>query len=188
MRTIGRSNRMKRERRSANPTRERLETYISENPGMSFSLILSVFRMNAGTLRYHLEYLEGAHKIKMVKKDNTRCYFPDYLATFLSSGSNGKELTSMEKRITSIIDGSPGITRKELLTSVDIRREDLSQVIRKLREKNIICVSGEGKHCGYETLTKDKLTGQILSVLIDKLLDNEIDMDTFRRIKDKLES
>jgi predicted transcriptional regulator len=177
---------MKRERNSENPTRERLEQYISENPGISFNFIMSAFRMNAGTLRYHLEYLEGAHRIKMVKKGNNRCYFPDYMATYISAGSNGRELSTIEKRIASIIDGNPGITRKGILSSMDIRKEELTRVIHKLREKNVICRSEND--AGFETLTRERILGEVMAILIEKLLDNEIDFDTFRAIKNRLET
>lgn len=184
----GRNLGMKRERESVNPTREALERYIIENPGSSFNRIMMVFKMNAGTLRYHLEYLEGAKRIKMVKKGSNRCYFPDYLASFLSCGTDGKQLSTMEKRIASVISRNPGISRKELLSSVDIRRHDLTQIIRKLKEKNVIWENDSDHEATYEPVTKEKLIGEVMAVLIEKLLDNEIDFETFRAIKDKLGS
>jgi len=178
---------MKREREVDSPTRDRLERYISENPGVSFNMMASVFRMNSGTLRYHLEYLEGGHRIKMVKKDNQRCYFPDYLATVLSVNLNGKELSPMEKRIASVIVKDPGISRKELLESIDIRRTELSQIIRKLKEKKMIIESQQGSDPFYEPVSRERLIGEIMAVLVEKLLNNEIDIEMFRAIKDKLD-
>jgi predicted transcriptional regulator len=179
---------MKRERESRNPTREALERYIAENPGSSFNRISSVFKMNSGTLRYHLEYLQGANRIRMVKKGNKRCYFPDYLATYLSCGTNGRELTSIEKRVASVISKSPGISRKEILSSIDIRRQELTQVIRKLKEENVIWEHDSHRGPIYEPVTRERLIGEVIAVLIEKLLDKEIDMETFRAIKDRLES
>jgi hypothetical protein len=40
---------------------------------------------------------------------------------------------------------------------------------------------------GYEYITKDKLREEMLNELLNKLLADEIDEDTFKKIKKKLE-
>ena len=50
---------MKRERGNKSDTRDVLDRYILENPGVSFIHIMKVFGINRGTLRYHMDYLLG---------------------------------------------------------------------------------------------------------------------------------
>lgn len=177
---------MKRERKSVNPTREELIKYIGSNPGISFNMIKTAFRLNDGTLRYHLEYLEGEKMIIMIKRGHNRCYFTDYYSSIQSSGSNGRELSSVERRVFSIVEGRPGIARKEILQSMEIRRTDLYRTIRSLKEKRMIWELTDGRVTRYEPITKEKLKGEVIAILIEKLLDEEIDMETFRAIKDRI--
>ncbi len=179
---------MKGERNTENPTREELAGYIKDNPGASFNMIKTAFRLNEGTLRYHLEYLIGEERIKMIKRGKNRCYVPDLFSGFRSNGSNGRELSSMERRVYTVIGGRPGITRKDILQALDIRRNDLYTIIRSLKEKKLVWELTDDGITRYEPITKEKLKGEVIAILIEKLLDEEIDMETFRAIKDRIES
>lgn len=179
---------MKGERGESNPTREELDRYICQNPGSSFNLIKIAFRLNPGTLRYHLEYLENENRIKMVRKGRARCYFPDYLARFKAEGKGGSELNKMQKRVHSLILENPGITRKQIISSLDISRETLSSTISELKGRKMILETPKGKEMVLEVISRKRLAGEIIAVLVDKILEDEMDMESFRMIKEKVES
>ncbi len=178
---------MKGRRGESNPTREELDRYICQNPGVSFKLIQVAFRINHGTLRYHLDHLEKENKIRSVLEKGRKRYFPDYLASFSKNGLGGKELSSTQKRVRTLIGEHPGITRKELLSSLDIGREDLTDVISALKERRLIREVERDGVIGYQMMTRRKLAGEVIAILVEKVIDREMDMDTFRMIKERVD-
>ena len=50
---------------AAHETRKRLMLYIQENPGTTFQRLKGVFKLNEGTLRYHLNYLRRTKRIRI---------------------------------------------------------------------------------------------------------------------------
>lgn len=164
-----------------------MERYICQNPGASFNLIKSAFRMNPGTLRYHLEILERMERIRKVKKGTMNRYFPDYLARFRNLGSGKKNLKNDHRRVHNLIEENPGITRREILTSLDIGRDDLSSALKDLRDRKMIMEIKGSKDHGYEVLNERRIAGEIIGILVNKVLDEEMDMETFRTIKERVE-
>jgi predicted transcriptional regulator len=179
---------MKGNRGETNPTREELDRYICQNPGASFSLIKTAFRINSGTLRYHLDYLERENRIRSILEKGNKRYFPDFLARFTRNGLGDREMSGNQRRVRNLIAENPGITRKKILTSLDISREELTESISALREKRLITVEEEGGTTTYMVMTGKKLAAEVIAILVEKVLDSEMDMETFRMIKDRVDS
>ena len=53
-------------------TRRVLKEYISDNPGVTFKLLMNVLNLNKGTLTYHLDHLLKRRVIVQEKKGRER--------------------------------------------------------------------------------------------------------------------
>jgi predicted transcriptional regulator len=178
---------MKGVRGTNNPLRDELDRYISDHPGCTFNLLEKAFRMNKGTLRYHLEILERESRIKKTREGRSNRYFPDYMARFRTLGSGVRDLSNGHRRVLTVIEGDPGITRKGILSHLEISRASLTRALSDLKERRMIKEIGKEGGPSYEAITSKKLAGEIIAILVTKVLDGEMDMEMFRSIRDRIE-
>jgi predicted transcriptional regulator len=185
---MGGAGRMNPDGASVHETRKRLLFYIAENPGATFQTLKRVFRINDGTLRYHLDYLRRKKKIRQIKKDNRRTYVPSELRMDLHAPtSRRRELSREQKRLLDLIILDPGISRSELLDRSREPRKQLSYNLNRLNELGFIWKARSGGRTGYAPITSKELYRQAYAVIVDRLLDEEIDIDTYRELKRKLD-
>ena len=177
---------MKRERGNKSETRELLDRYILEHPGVSFTHIMKVFGINRGTLRYHLEYLLGEDRVRSVRKGQQNCYFSNSRAA-LDPVTGCSDLNGKQIRLLRAIKENPGISRKELLDLTKQSREEINYNLRRLKEKRVIWKIADGGDPCYEYITKEQLAAEMMAIILEKFLDDEIDRDTFLLLKRKLE-
>lgn len=177
---------MKRERGNKSETRDVLDHYILEHPGVSFTHIMKVFGINRGTLRYHLDYLQGEERVRSVRKGQQNCYFSNQRAV-LDSVTGSRELNSKQIRLLRAIKENPGISRKELLDLTKQSREEVNYNLRRLKEKKMIWKIADGGDPCYEYITKEQLAVEMMAIVLEKFLDDEIDRETFLLLKEKLE-
>jgi predicted transcriptional regulator len=166
----------------AHETRKRLMLYIRENPGATFQRLKGVFKLNEGTLRYHLNYLIRTERIIQVMKNHKRTYLPAGMALH-----KDVRLNRDQKRLMDLIKEAPGITRKELLERSRQSRKLLSYNLSRLNDLGLVWKIKEGRRIGYALITRDELHREAFAVLVDKLLENEIDIDRFRELKHRLD-
>jgi predicted transcriptional regulator len=175
---------MKRERDTRSGTREDLFRYICENPGVSFPTIRNAFRMNDGTLRYHLDYLCGEDRIRRMGDGERRYYASDVPP---SGPARIDGLTREERRVAMAIKEHPGISRSELRSLSGAGRGDLSYILRRLKERRFIWKVEDGGDPCYEYITERKLAMEMMSLILEKFLDDEIDRETFLALKKRIE-
>ena len=172
-------------------TRKLIYNYISSNPGASFGTIRNFFDLNESTLKYHLNYLERTKRISSQREGSRRCYFCKYTQELVHKhrAEAAVELLNVtQKRVLNLIIGNPRITRKELMFKTKLNRKTLSYTLEKLLAQKLIWKVKRGSEVGYEHITEDKLRAEIYNRLLMRLLSDEIDEETFLRIKRKLES
>ena len=97
------------------------------------------------------------------------------------------DLNKNQKRILNMIKNEPGITRTQLLKRTRLNRKTLSYNVDRLIEQDRIWKVKTNNGVGYEYITKEKLQKEIYNRLLMKLLSDEIDEETFLRVKKKLE-
>jgi predicted transcriptional regulator len=166
-------------------SRKLIYNFISTHPGSSFKIIKNLFDMNKSTLSYHLNYLERNRKVISKREGRNRCYYCAYeAASKLGKRSN---LTYTQRKLVNIIQDTPGITNKELMSRIKINRKNLHYNIKKLRELKLIWAVKRNGELGYEYVTEEKLRHEMATTLISKLLSNEIDEKTYHKIKTKLD-
>lgn len=164
--------------------------YVSSNPGVSFGTIKGMMDMNKSTLRYHLNFLEKANKVKCTREGKHNCYHPTQSDTLNLSPVHGIDLNTLtkgQKRLLTLIIKNPGITPGELVTLVPSNKKKLRYNLNRLMELRLIWkVKIEGE-IGYEQITGEDVKEEILKKLIKRLLAKEIDEETFLTIKKRLE-
>jgi predicted transcriptional regulator len=185
---MGGEGRMNPDGAAVHETRKRLLFYIAENPGTTFQTLKRVFRINEGTLRYHLDYLRRKKKIRQIKRDNRRTYVPSEMRVDLHAPtSRRRELSREQKRLLDLIILDPGISRSELLERSRERRKQLSYNLSRLNELGFIWkVRARGK-TGYAPITSRDLYRQAYALIVDRLLEEEIDIETYRELRRKLD-
>ncbi len=166
-------------------TRRRLCEYIAENPGISFNILRSAFKINEGTLRYHLEYLVKRERLRAEKVRNRRCY---YLFTYRPGGPNVGviELSRAQLRLLDIIKEDPGIGRATLLEMSRQDRKELTYDLSRLKKLKLIWKVSGPNGSGYEYVTDDMLYDSLITTLVERLMEGRIDQDEFILLKERL--
>ena len=176
-----------------NDTRKLIYDHVIAHPGVSFIELKSVFKLNDSTLRYHLNYLEKSKKISFGLEKGRRYYYPhsgDGHVIQKAEETNtliAYELSGAQERIISIIKMYPKINQKELATKTRINRITLSKNLNKLMNLCLVRKIPNGNKVQYEYLENKELRYEILKRLIKKLLNNEIDEETFLKLKRQLD-
>jgi predicted transcriptional regulator len=166
-------------------TRRLLFEYISDNPGSTFKVIRSAFKLTDSTLRYHLGYLQRRKKIVQEKKGREKCYY-SYLKKRFPFSDPNLNLSGKQERLLQIISQNPDITYKELKTRSGMDRASFSYNLRKLKRMKLIWrVTKKGK-TGYDIVTKEGLADEMFLILVRKYLDGDVDKDEMIDILDKL--
>jgi predicted transcriptional regulator len=177
---------MKRERGNKSETRDLLDRYILENPGVSFTHIRKVFRINRGTLRYHLDYLQGEERIRSVRSGQQNCYYSNQRGA-MDPVTGSSELNAKQLRLLRAIKEKPGISRKELLELTRQSREEINYNLRRLKDKKVIWKISDGGDPCFEYISQEQLAAEMMAIILEKFLDDEIDRETFLMLKRKLE-
>ncbi len=176
-----------------NETRRLIYNHIIKNPGVSFIVLKTIFNLNESTLRYHLDYLEKNNKISLGFESGKRNYYPhlDNITEFPTPEDTGTyrtyQLTSKQERIISAIKTFPNINQKELAKRTGLNRITLHNNLKKLMVLCIIRKIPNGNRVYYEYIDNKKLRIEILKQLLLKLINNEIDSETFLELKRKLD-
>ena len=179
---------MKGERSSESVIRKSLLDYIVQNPSVSFQTLVRAFKMNESTLRYHVDYLIHTGDIIKRRSGVSKIFFPKLLTNQYRGSDNGNNgLNRKDKRVLTIISQKPGITRKGIKESVSMTSKELTYVISKLNERNLIWEHGNGGEKTYEVVTREKILHNSLVLLIKMLLDGNINESTFLTLKDEVE-
>lgn len=164
-------------------TRKDLLDYISENPETTFRILKHVFRLNEGTLTYHLDRLVKEDLITQKRKGKERCYIS------LDSIHDMKRKRSSKgiALVFQLISENPGITRSDLLRRTRMTKRDLTKAISGLKSRKRIWKVDSDGDTGYEIISQQELYDEMMMIIIDRYLRDEIDLDTLKRTKEALE-
>lgn len=172
-------------------TRKMIYNLIVARPGVTYKFIKKTLELTHGTLRYHLNFLERNDKIKSKLEHRNKCYYPIERFGFRIRPELSEEmtykLTEKEEMIIGIIRRNPGITQKNLISKTKSLKMTVVYNIKKLLDLGIIRKQRGGRNIHYYIITDEQLKEEIILRLATKLLKNEIDEQTFLKVKRKLE-
>jgi predicted transcriptional regulator len=173
-----------------NKIRKMIFTHILEYPGASFSTLKRIYDLNESTLRYHLSYLERAEKITSQIETGKLHYYPFQTNKRISDHENInpkiQDLTAHQTQILNAIKQYPRINQTELIAKTSLKRHILTYNISQLINLGIVKKINNERNVCYEYITDDTLKYEMLKVLVIKLLNNEIDEQTFLKLKSRL--
>ena len=173
-----------------NQIRKMIYKHITEYPGVSFSTLKKIYDLNDGTLRYHLNYLARAKKITSRLEAGKLHYYPYAKPVTDSSSSNSNlrshELTPHQELILNAIKQNPGINQTELITKTSLKRHILTYNISQLIDLGMVKRNNHVRNVCYEYIPDELLQYEMLKILTIKFLNNEIDEQTFLKLKNKL--
>ncbi len=178
---------MKGERRTENRTRKMVLNYVDEHPGSTLPEIKRVLQIPEGTLRYHIDYLSREDRIFSRKKKGKRCYYPSELGgrnALLSRDPD--EISREQSRILDTIKDEPGISYRDILKRTNLSRNMLSRNLGSLKRKGVVWQIKNGGEAGYEHITDRGLRKEMLKLLVMRLLEGDIDEETFMSLKDEI--
>jgi predicted transcriptional regulator len=175
-----------------NQIRKMIFIHIKEYPGVSFSKLKRFYDLNDGTLRYHLNYLERAKKISSKLENGKLHYYPyakstiDPKSTITNSRSNA--LTPHQELILNAIKQNPGVNQTELIAKTTLKRHVLTYNISQLIDLGMVKKNNHVKHVCYEYVPDELLQYELLKMLTVKFLNNEIDEQTYLKLRSKLKN
>jgi len=172
--------------------RDTICNHILEYPGVSFSKLKKVYNVNDSTLRYHLQYLEREQRISQNMENGKLHYYPfNGIASTVPISNRHKHqnsLTVHQETILRTIDKYPRITQKELGERTKLKRFILTYNISKLIDMGFIRKLNHQRNVCYESITQEQLQIEMLKVLTIKFLNDEIDEETYYKLKGRLEN
>lgn len=173
-----------------NKIRKIIFKHIQEYPGVSFSKLKSFHDLNESTLRYHINYLERGERIRSKLENGKLHYYPqNSMGTIKDpTGVNPKiqELSPHQEQILISIKHHPGINQSELIMKTSLKRHILSYSLKQLIDMGIVRKVNNGRNVCYEYISNDLLNYEILKMLAIKFLNNEIDEQTYLKLRKKL--
>jgi len=176
---------MKGERQKDHGTRKLISEYVVEHPGVTIKVLSGTLGLNLGTVRYHLENLVREEVLISRKEGGLRKYFSSMVSyRNLTPSARERSISRNQERVLKLIEGNPGITRKEIKASLDITGKGLTYVLQRLRSSKMIWEVRRGDIIGFEIITREKLMDEILVMLARRLVRGEIDERTYLELKD----
>ncbi len=115
-----------------NGKREKICSYIRQNPGMHFRELSRKLEINSSTLEHHIRKLKEAEVINTVYDGYfMRCYYGNSL-------NHHKPLTPMQEKIVNLIGNQSGITYKELIQKMNLSYVTISYHLATLSDKGVV--------------------------------------------------
>jgi predicted transcriptional regulator len=173
-----------------NQIRKTVYNHILEYPGVAFTTLQKVYNLNNSTLRYHLKYLERAERIASRIESGKLHFYPNNSTSIASNPTNPKfqihELSLHQENILNAIKHNPGINQTDLMGKTSLKRHILTYHISKLVELGMVRKKNHEKTVCYEYIPDELLQYEMLKILAIKFLNNEIDEQTFMKLRSRL--
>ncbi len=169
-----------------NPKRCRLYDIISSDPGITFQELSRKVNYSFGTLQYHLRILQKEEIIRKEMKNGERSYFTFETRSFKDGSKifGAKDrLSGIQREILAVITDNPEISQNEIINVLRINRFMLYYHLNCLLDRDLILKRKAGRVVHYSRVDEEEMKRKLLLKLIDELLSDKIDEQTYQRLK-----
>lgn len=133
-------------------------SYISNNPGIHFNKMQRTLNVAAGTLQYHLNRMERAEKIIVVRKKYYTRYFPVTMKHPIDQNIMVILRQNLPRKLILILLESSERTGHELTELLNITKSTLSYYIRQLERLDVIKINVIGREKRYSIKNPNRIT------------------------------
>jgi predicted transcriptional regulator len=126
-------------------TRGKIYGYILANPGDHYNSIQKTLDIPNGTFAYHLHVLEKEGYIKSTRDGMNRCFFPANMRT----PTQERTLRASQRLIVERILEKPGISQREIATSMGVSSSTVSYHVRGLLDLGVVETERKGMRLKY---------------------------------------
>lgn len=159
---VGGIRRISRKNVFDHPDRAAVYHIIVDHPGIDTAAIACETGMNRETLRYHLDRLEGATRVVVMRDRGIVRYFENHGRYTLLERTVLQHLWNPTGReILSLIAAQPGITQAELSAAIAVAPPTARWYLQRFRDDGIVTGQRDGKYTRYRVVPD---AGRFLSV------------------------
>ncbi len=132
------------------PVRAAVYTAIVARPGIDLAGIAAELSINRETLRYHLDQLESATKVVVMRDHGIVRYYENHGRYTLIERKVLQHLWNpTAERILSFISSRPGITQNEVAVHLAVTAPTVRWYMQRFREDGLITEQHEGRYTRY---------------------------------------
>ncbi len=140
-----------------------LYRYILANPGAHLRSIAEGTAIPLGTVRYHLDFLEGKGVVVARRDANLKTYFIDGKLP-----SEDRRITPLlrQKRFRDIVLAliiTPGATHSQVCDELDIKPPTLTKYMGLLEERGLVASQREGREKRYTVQDEGRIIRLLLA-------------------------
>lgn len=154
-------------------------TYIKKNPGNHFNNLQRALSLAPGTLQYHLNRMEKANEIVVVRKQ----YYTRYFPSSMKDPADRKLMVLLRQKIPRtllmlLIEHS-GRTGTELARSLNINKSTLSYYTTRLEKLGVIKIQSKGREKRFSVNQPErisKLLSDYKKSFGDEMVDRFVDL------------
>ena len=139
-----------------NPTRAKIFTTISLNPGVHFNELIRDLNLSRGQATWHLTLLKKFQMIRSTKYGKYLLFYPNI--AFIYDDVDSKNYSVVLKsetrnKILELVIENPSITQNEIRKIIDVSQSTLAYHLAILEQEDLIFSQKKGRKKGY--FTKD---------------------------------
>jgi len=165
-------------------TQKAISKLVHNQPGISYTDIVTVISVPESTLRYHLIQLERSGEIRKGRSQGRIRYFP---ATRAPSSLSGGPMSAQQRQLWNMVADRPGMTVRDLQKKTGIPKANLYYHLRSMVEYGTLFQKRKGRSMAYYHRDPAELEYEReLRLLIWDLIRGKLDEATYGSRKEKL--
>jgi predicted transcriptional regulator len=138
-------------------------SYIKNNPGQHYNNILRALKLAPGTLQYHLNRMERANEIIVIRKKYYTRYFPVSMKHPLDQKIMVLLRQNIPRQLFLILLEDSEKSGHELSDLLNVTKSTLSYYMRHLEKLDILNIKSEGREKLY-SLKNPKRIAELLRI------------------------
>ena len=141
-----------------NPTRAKIFTTISLNPGIHFSELTRNLNLSRGQTTWHLTLLKKFQLIRSTKYGKYLLFYPNI--AFIYDEADSKNYSAVLKsetrnRILDLVIENPSISQSDIKKHIDISQSTLAYHLAILEQEGLITCYKKGRKKSYSPIEND---------------------------------